>query len=79
VAIGQRRPLHAARNAAAPITIRLSTTADSSELAVSAPPCPPLAGAAVLLLRERAARIGGKIEISSGTDTRVVLTAPLRA
>ena len=60
-----------------PITIRLSTASDSGELDVSAPACPPLVGAAVLLLRERASRIGGQIEISSGTETRVVLTAPL--
>ncbi len=77
--VARESSLHAARNAAAPITIRLSTTADASELAVSAPPCPPLPAAAVLLLRERAARIGGRIEIASGTDTRVVPTAPLRA
>jgi signal transduction histidine kinase len=31
----------------------------------------------VLLLRERAARIGGQIEVSPGADTQVVLTAPL--
>jgi signal transduction histidine kinase len=77
--VARESSLHAARNAAAPITIKLSTTAAASELAVSAPACPPLAGPAVLLLRERAARIGGQIEISSGTDTRVMLTAPLRA
>jgi two-component system, NarL family, sensor histidine kinase UhpB len=75
--VARESALHAARNAAAPITIRLSTASDSGELDVSAPACPPLAGAAVLLLRERASRIGGQIEISSGTETRVVLTAPL--
>ena len=74
--VARESSLHAARNAAAPITIRLSTESDSYELDVSAPG-PPLAGAAVLLLRERASRIGGRIDISNGTETRVVLTAPL--
>jgi signal transduction histidine kinase len=77
--VARESSLHAARNAAAPITIRLSATSSSSELSISAPDCPPLDDAAVLLLRERAARIGGQIEVTPGAGTRVVLTAPLLA
>jgi two-component system sensor histidine kinase UhpB len=76
--VARESALHAARADATPITIRLSTDAAGLELSVTAPACPPLEDVVELLLRERAARIGGQIEITTGAETRVVLTAPLR-
>jgi signal transduction histidine kinase len=75
--VAREASLHAARGGASPIAIRLSTGSAAGELNVTAPACPPLTDAAVMLLRERAARIGGGIEITTGTGMSVILTAPL--
>jgi signal transduction histidine kinase len=76
--VARESALHAARAGATPITIRLSTAAADFELGVTAPGCPPLGDVVELLLRERALRIGGRIEITTGAEAQVVLTAPLR-
>jgi signal transduction histidine kinase len=75
--IARETALHAARNGAAPIVIELSTTKHGHELSISAPSWPPPAGAALLLLHERAARIGGRVEVAAGDGARVVVSVPL--
>ncbi|MDX6519451.1 MAG: hypothetical protein QOF08_56 [Gaiellales bacterium] len=76
--VAREASLHPARSSVTPISIQL--TADGSEIAlrVSAPGCPPYADAVVLLLRERATRIGGQVEITEGAAAEVVLTATQR-
>ncbi len=76
--VARESVLHAARAGAAPITIRLSKAAADFELTVTAPDCPPLGDVVELLLRERALRIGGRIEATTGARAHVLLTAPLR-
>ena len=73
--VAREAALHAARANATPISIQLSADGAVIGLRVAAPGCPPYEDAVVLLLRERATRIGGRVEIVDGASAEVVLTA----